>query len=63
MCLIAPIKKKGHGREGRRLSLMFDLLFHEDQSSLCGKMIIFVQSENGTSKISWLYGFKKKNDF
>ena len=24
---------------------MFDLLFHEDQSSLCGKMRIFVQSE------------------
>ena len=48
MCLIAPIKKKGHGREGRRLSLMFDLLFHEDQSSLWGKMIIYVQSENGT---------------
>ena len=44
----------------REVSLMFDLLFHEDQSSLCGKMIIFVQSENGTSKISWLYGFKKK---
>ena len=63
MCLIAPIKKKGHGREGRRLSLMFDLLFHEDQSSLCGKMIIFVQSENGTSKIIWLYGFKKKKRF
>ena len=43
----------------REVSLMFDLLFHEDQSSLCGKMIIFVQSENGTSKIIWLYGFKK----
>ena len=29
----------------REVSLMFDLLFHEDQSSLCGKMRIFVQSE------------------
>ena len=45
----------------REVSLMFDLLFHEDQSSLCGKMIIFVQSENGTSKIIWLYGFKKND--
>ena len=43
----------------REVSLMFDLLFHEDQSSLCGKMIIFVQLENGPSKIIWLYGFKR----
>ena len=43
----------------REVSLMFDLLFHEDQSSLCGIMIIFVQSENGTFNIIWLYGLKK----
>ena len=46
----------------REVSLMFDLLFHEDQSSLCGKMIIFVQSEKWAIKdylALWIY----KNDF